>query len=152
MSFAAENVLREVCSGWELEQLRLKCSSNGIEQAIDLAMLDEEMCAELLGAEAAALGGALQRAVGMAQPLKRGWAININRPGGCGGVVPCGGPALVQALPKAEPRPARAHGSLGAVVSPGEAHNLEASGTEPGPVRASRLLQTFTKNVMKQKP
>ena len=143
MSFPVEQLMMEVAGGEDLQRLRALCSSNGILQAIDVAMLDAEMQAELLGVEAAALGGVLQRAVALAQPLIKGWAINVYRPGSRGGIVPSGEPALVQALPKADSRPVRAHVSIRAGVSPGEAFGLGASGTEPGPVRASRLLRAL---------
>ena len=56
----------------DVEILTTKCIEAGLEEAIDIALIDASMIDEILGAEAARLGPVLLKGATMARPMIAG--------------------------------------------------------------------------------
>ena len=86
MSFDALSLFTGVMDPGTAEILASICRSQGLNRAIDIAMIDDAMATELLQGRDGELREPLMKAVAVARPLVGGWATSfrMKEGGGCG--------------------------------------------------------------------
>ena len=108
MAFQVEMLIADLAAtGSDGDALVRPSYNAGIVEAIDLAMVDESMSDDFLGADVH-LRDLLRRRVNRAKTMAKGWAVGVTKYGGRGGAAAGEGPELVQASRPGGPCPGRA--------------------------------------------
>ena len=121
----------------------------GFDDASDVACVTPRMAARFFGDDTVLLES-FQRAVVAAGAILEGWVANIGFEVRALGAAAGEGSVPGRAPPPLGPCPGRASRKLSPTVGPVGAGG-EASGTSTKIVRATRLIQGFTKNLLRTK-
>ena len=132
----------------EKAELLLLLKQEGLDDAIDMAFVDEKMAREILGGSYPRLSPMLSSATRIARPMMDGWAV-LGVGGGGGGTR--AGNEKDENIPKNEPGPPP--GRVPHVIDVGGPSGApeETRRTIPGVDRSSRLLRSFTLGTLKKR-
>ena len=129
----------------DAEFLTSRCSEAGLDEVIDLALLEPAMVPHVLGEDAGTLGPTLLTLAKTAERIAEGWARGENMMGrGAAGRGRTSLDNFVEGGPAAIRTPGRVPPDQLVVAASAGACPEEAGGKVPSVVRSARLLFAFT--------